>query len=78
MINLNDVQDGAKELERSRPSGSGQRDDPSTSRSGPPPRRSTLPLSRQTAKRRQGRIRGAGDKTLRDAGCRATKGFYPA
>ena len=34
------------------------------SRSGPPPR--------------QGRIRGAGDKTLRDASSRATKAFYPA
>ena len=28
--------------------------------------------------RRQGRIRGAGDKTLRDASSRATKAFYPA
>jgi hypothetical protein len=34
------------------------------SRSGPPPR--------------QGRIRGAGEKTLRDASSRATKAFYPA
>ena len=31
-----------------------------------------------TATRRQGRIRGAGDKTLRDAGSRATKAFHPA
>src|SRR6202007_3200251 len=30
------------------------------------------------ATRRQGRIRGAGDKTLRDASSRATKAFYPA
>jgi predicted TIM-barrel fold metal-dependent hydrolase len=37
-----------------------------------------LPLSLQTATRRQGRIHGAGDKTLRDASCRATKAFYPA
>src|SRR5205823_4116295 len=30
------------------------------------------------ATRRQGKIRGAGDKTLRDASSRATKAFYPA
>ena len=35
-----------------------------------------LPLSLH--RRRQGRIRGAGDKTLRDASSRATKAFYPA
>jgi hypothetical protein len=37
-----------------------------------------LPLSLHTATRRQGRIRGADDKTLRDASSRATKAFYPA
>src|SRR5271165_1866380 len=37
-----------------------------------------LPLSLHTATRRQGKIRGAGDKTLRDASSRATKAFYPA
>jgi hypothetical protein len=37
-----------------------------------------LPLSLHTATRRQGRIRGAGVKTLRDASSRATKAFYPA
>jgi hypothetical protein len=37
-----------------------------------------LPLSLHTATRRQGKIRGAGDKTLRDASGRATKAFYPA
>jgi hypothetical protein len=37
-----------------------------------------LPSSLHTATRRQGRIRGAGDKTLRDASSRATKAFYPA
>jgi len=37
-----------------------------------------LPLSLHTATRRQGRIRGVGDKTLRDASSRATKAFYPA
>ena len=37
-----------------------------------------LRLSLHTATRRQGKIRGAGDKTLRDASSRATKAFYPA
>ena len=37
-----------------------------------------LPLSLHTATRRQGRIRGAGPGTLRDASSRATKAFYPA
>jgi hypothetical protein len=37
-----------------------------------------MPLSLHTATRRQGRIRGAGEKTLRDASSRATKAFYPA
>ena len=37
-----------------------------------------LPLSLHTATRRQGRIRGVGEKTLRDASSRATKAFYPA
>jgi predicted TIM-barrel fold metal-dependent hydrolase len=37
-----------------------------------------LPLGLHTATRWQGRIPGAGDKTLRDAGSRATKAFYPA
>jgi len=35
-------------------------------------------LSLHTATRRQGKIRGAGEKTLRDASSRATKAFYPA
>jgi predicted TIM-barrel fold metal-dependent hydrolase len=37
-----------------------------------------LPLTLHTATRRQGKIRGAGQKTLRDASSRATKAFYPA
>src|ERR1700720_4263149 len=37
-----------------------------------------LPLSLHTTTRRQGRIRGAGDKTRRDASSRATKAFHPA
>jgi predicted TIM-barrel fold metal-dependent hydrolase len=37
-----------------------------------------MPLSLHTATRRQGKIRGAGEKTLRDASSRSTKAFYPA
>jgi len=37
-----------------------------------------LPLSLHMATRRQGKIRGAGPGTLRDASSRATKAFYPA
>jgi hypothetical protein len=37
-----------------------------------------LPLSLHTATQRQGKILGAGDKSLRDASRRATKAFYPA
>ena len=37
-----------------------------------------MPLSLHTATRRQGKIRGAGERTLRDATSRATKAFYPA
>jgi predicted TIM-barrel fold metal-dependent hydrolase len=37
-----------------------------------------LPLSLHTATRRQGKIRGVGNVTLRDASSRATKAFYPA
>ena len=37
-----------------------------------------MPLSLHTATRRQGKIRGAGAQTLRDASSRATKAFYPA
>jgi hypothetical protein len=35
-------------------------------------------LGLHTAARRQSKIRGTGDKTLRDASSRATKAFYPA
>ena len=37
-----------------------------------------MPLSLHTATRRQGKIRGAGARTLRDASSRATKAFWPA
>jgi hypothetical protein len=35
-----------------------------------------MPLSLHTATRRQGKIRGAGEQTLRDATSRATKAFF--
>jgi hypothetical protein len=37
-----------------------------------------MPQSLHTATRRQGKIRGVGEKTLSDASSRATKAFYPA
>ena len=37
-----------------------------------------MPLSLHTATRRQGKIRGSGPRTLRDASSRATKAFGPA
>src|SRR5215510_8056485 len=37
-----------------------------------------MPLSLHTATRRQGKVRGHGTRTLRDASSRATKAFYPA
>src|SRR5262249_8954134 len=37
-----------------------------------------MPLSLHTATRRQGKIRGIGEKTIYDASSRATKVFYPA
>src|SRR5262249_60841603 len=37
-----------------------------------------MPLSLHTATRRQGKIRGAGEKTLRDATSRSTKAVDPA
>jgi predicted TIM-barrel fold metal-dependent hydrolase len=90
MINLDDVQDGIKELERAaRPGLSGAMitEDPLEGRRYDQSEYEPfwaaaaalgLPLSLHTATRRQGRIRGAGDKTLRDASSRATKAFYPA
>jgi predicted TIM-barrel fold metal-dependent hydrolase len=90
MINLDDVPDGIKELERAARLGlsgatiteyplehrryDGSEYEPFWAAA----EALDLPLSLQTATRRQGRIRGAGEKTLRDASSRATKAFYPA
>ena len=90
MINLDDVQDGIKELERAARlglSGAMITEYPLEHRRYDQPEYEPfwtaaaalgLPLSLHTATRRQGKIRGAGDKTLRDASSRATKAFYPA
>jgi len=90
MINLDDVPDGIKELELAARLGlsgamiteyplehrryDGSEYEPFWAAAAA----LDLPLSLHTATRRQGRIRGAGDKTLRDASSRATKAFYPA
>src|SRR6266404_592153 len=90
MINPDDVPDGIKELERAARLGlSGAMiteyplEDRRYDQSEYEPFWAAaaaleLPLSLHTATRRQGRIRGVGDKTLRDASSRATKAFYPA
>jgi len=90
MINLDDVQDGIKELERTAKMGFAG----AMITEYPPEDRRydqaeyepfwaaaqalDMPLSLHTATRRQGKIRGAGERTFRDASSRATKVFYPA
>src|SRR3989475_444884 len=90
MINLDDVQEGVAELERAArlglagamireyPLEHGRYDQPEYEPFWAAAEALDMPLSLHTATRRQGKIRGAGDKTLRDASSRATKAFYPA
>ena len=90
MINLDDVPHGIKELERTARLGlSGamiteyplehrRYDQPEYEPFWAAAAALDLPLSLHTATRRQGKIRGAREKTLRDASSRATKAFYPA
>ena len=90
MINLDDVQDGIKELERTANMGFAgamiteypledrRYDQPEYEPFWAAAQALDMPLSLHTATRRQGKIRGAGEKTLRDASSRATKVFYPA
>ena len=90
MINLDDVQDGIKELERTAKMGFAgamiteypledrRYDQPEYEPFWAAAQALDMPLSLHTATRRQGKIRGAGEKTLRDASSRATKVFYPA
>jgi predicted TIM-barrel fold metal-dependent hydrolase len=90
MVNLDDIQEGIRELERAARLGLAgamiteyplehrRYDQPEYEPFWAAATALNLPLSLHTATRRQGRIRGAGDKTLRDASSRATKAFYPA
>jgi len=90
MINLDDVQDGITELERTAKMGFAgamiteypfedrRYDQPEYEPFWAAAQALDMPLSLHTATRRQGKIRGAGEKTLRDASSRATKVFYPA
>jgi predicted TIM-barrel fold metal-dependent hydrolase len=90
MINLDDVHDGIHELERAARLGLAgamiteyplehrRYDQPEYEPFWAAAEALGMPLSLHTATRRQGKIRGAGEKTLRDASSRATKAFYPA
>lgn len=90
MINLDDVQDGIKELERTANMGFAgamiteypledrRYDQPEYEPFWAAAQALDMPLSLHTATRRQGKIRGVGEQTLRDASSRATKVFYPA
>jgi predicted TIM-barrel fold metal-dependent hydrolase len=90
MINLDDVRDGIAELERSAKlglAGAMISELPMDDRRYDQPEYETfwaaaealgMPLSLHTATRRQGKIRGSGPRTLRDASSRATKAFGPA
>lgn len=90
MINLDDVRDGITELERTAKMGFAgamiteypledrRYDQPEYEPFWAAAQDLRMPLSLHTATRRQGKIRGAGAKTLRDASSRATKAFAPA
>jgi predicted TIM-barrel fold metal-dependent hydrolase len=90
MVSLDDVRDGIRELERAArmgfagamiaeyPHEDRRYDQPEYEPFWAAAQDLRMPLSLHTATRRQGRIRGAGGKTLRDASSRATKVFGPA
>jgi len=90
MINLDDVRDGIAELERAArlglagamiselPPDDRRYDQPEYEPFWAVAEALGMPLSLHTATRRQGKIRGSGPKTLRDASSRATKAFGPA
>jgi predicted TIM-barrel fold metal-dependent hydrolase len=90
MINLDDVRDGIAELERAArlglagamiseyPLEDRRYDSPEYEPFWSAAESLSMPLSLHTATRRQGKIRGAGPKTLRDASSRATKVIGPA
>ena len=90
MVNLDDVSEGVRELERAARRGFGgamiaeypledrRYDHPEYEPFWAAAAALEMPLSLHTATRRQGKIRGAGERTLRDASSRSTKAFYPA
>jgi predicted TIM-barrel fold metal-dependent hydrolase len=90
MVNVDDVHDGIDELERAARMGLAgamiteypledrRYDQPEYEPFWAAAASLGMPLSLHTATRRQGKIRGAGERTLRDASSRATKAFYPA
>ena len=90
MVNLDDVAQGVRELERAArlglagamiteyPLEDRRYDQPEYEPLWAAAAALQMPLSLHTATRRQGKIRGAGERTLRDASSRATKAFYPA
>jgi predicted TIM-barrel fold metal-dependent hydrolase len=90
MISLDDVGEGTRELERAARRGFAgamiaeyplehrRYDQPEYEPFWAAAESLAMPLSLHTATRRQGKIRGAGERTLRDATSRATKAFYPA
>ena len=88
MVNVDDVADGIGELERTATmglAGAMVTEYPVEDAGTTTPIRAILgrraggrmPISLHTATRRQGKIRGAGAPTLRDASSRATKAFSP-
>jgi len=90
MVNVDDVQEGIRELERAArlglaaamiteyPLEDRRYDQPEYEPFWAAAQDLGMPLSLHTATRRQGKIRGAGALTLRDASSRATKAFSPA
>ncbi len=90
MVNVDDVGEGVRELERAARMGLAgamiteypledrRYDQPEYEPFWAAAQSLGMPLSLHTATKRQGKIRGAGARTLRDASSRATKAFYPA
>ena len=90
MISLDDIQDGIRELERTAklglagamiaeyPHEDRRYDQPEYEPFWAAAQDLNMSLSLHTATRREGKIRGAGPKTIRDAVSRSTKVFYPA
>ena len=90
MVNVDDVAEGVRELERAAHRGFAgamiteypledrRYDQPEYEPLWAAAAALRMPLSLHTATRRQGKIRGAGERTLRDASSRSTKAFYPA